>query len=73
MSDLLFELNIYSFFKSCFHKNSQKTFLLSVFLFSILGMGAGSFELGKFTSKVEKWEKCNKFSQVTILSLRKTF
>ena len=34
--------------------------LHSVFLFSILGMvvpGAGSFELGKFTRKVENWEK----------------
>ena len=28
----------------------------SVFLFSILGMGAGSFELGKFARKVENWE-----------------
>ena len=28
-----------------------------VFLFSILGMGAGSFELGKLAGKVKNWEK----------------
>ena len=49
----------------------------SVFLFSILGMGAGFFELGKFAGKVENCEKLrsmksakpspnsHRFSQVT--------
>ena len=43
---------------ACMHKIFQiSQNVQTVFLFSILGMRTGSFELGKFVRKVENWEK----------------
>ena len=46
--------NILVFF---FLRSVKDADMYPMFLFSILGMGVGSFQLGKFARKVKKWEK----------------